>query len=398
MVAVFLFNIVLKNMEEKISLCALGKIFGFKPRTAHALISHLGNARSAFSLNQDEKDHLLGPHSEYAASLCMKELEVTARELAALESKGIYYIGCTEEHYPKLLKECSDAPIGLYIRSDTPPHELWNRNRHIAVVGTRDISPYGREWCERTVRALAESAEQPLIISGLALGTDICAHHTALESGLPTVGVMATGPESIYPHRNERAAMRMVHTPGCALVTDYPPGTAPLAIHFLRRNRIIAGLSDAVILMESKVKGGGMTTSRLAFSYDRDVYALPGRIDDIRSQGCNLLIKRKIAEPFLSTEDLIDSLGMKTWHRKEQPSDMEVLRSIYGNSPMKETIESMHLLIYNIRNCRGITVEELSDRTGIPYHTVVHLCSIMESDGLISTDLLQRCSIRAKNF
>lgn len=385
-------------MEEKISLCALGKIFGFKPKTAHALISHLGNARAAFSLDKDEKTYLLGPHSEYAASLCMKELETTAKELAELEKRGIYYIGCTEENYPQLLKECSDAPIGLYVRSDTPAHKLWNHNKSIAVVGTRDISSYGREWCDRTVKALAGSAERPLIVSGLALGTDICAHAAALEYGIPTIGVMATGPESIYPHRNEKIALRMAHTPGCALVTDYPPGTAPLAIHFLRRNRIIAGLSQAVILIESKIKGGGMTTSRLAFSYDREVYALPGRADDLRSQGCNLLIKRKIAEPLISEEDLIDSLGLKASHRKDRMSDMEVLQSIYGNGLMKDKIDSMNLLIYTIRNNREITVEELSDKTGIPYHTVVHLCSIMESDGLMSTDLLQRCSIRTKNF
>lgn len=385
-------------MEEKISLCALGKIFGFKPKTAHALISHLGNARSAFSLDQDEKDYLLGPHSEYASSLCMKELENTARELADLEKRGIYYIGCTEEHYPKLLKECADAPVGLYVRSDTPAHQLWNNRKSIAIVGTRDISPYGREWCGRTVRALAGSAERPLIISGLALGTDICAHLTALEYGLPTIGVMATGPESIYPHRNEKTALRMVHTPGCALVTDYPPETAPLAIHFLRRNRIIAGLSQAVILMESKIKGGGMTTSRLAFSYDREVYALPGRVDDLRSQGCNLLIKRKIAEPFISEADLIDSLGLKAGQKEDRKPDMEILQSIYGNGPMQGKIDSMLHLIYTIRNNREITLEELSDKTGIPYHTVAHLCSIMESDGLMSTDLLQRCSIRAKNF
>ena len=186
----------------------------------------------------------------------------------------------------------------------------------VAVVGTRDISPYGREWCERIVHALARTSPKPLIVSGLAIGTDICAHKAALEASLPTIAVMATGTDTIYPYRHRQIAEKMSGTQGCALVTDYPPGTAPLPVNFLRRNRIIAGLSHATILVESKIKGGGMMTCRLAFSYDRDVYALPGRADDLRSQGCNHLIRARMAEPLTSEEDIIDSLGLLTTGRK----------------------------------------------------------------------------------
>lgn len=381
--------------EEKASLCALGKIFGFKPRIALALISHFGNARSVFDITEEEKRHLLGPYSRYGGDLCYRSLETAYTELRKLQQRGIHYIGWTEEHYPSLLKECEDAPAGLYIRSETPAGELWKPEQKIAVIGTRDISPYGREWCEKIISAIADSGASPMIISGLALGTDITAHKKALETGLPTIAVMATGPENIYPYRNEGIAKKMAATPGCALVTDYPPGTAPLAIHFLRRNRIIAGLSNATILIESKIKGGGMMTSRLAFSYNRDVYALPGRVDDIRSQGCNHLIKNKVADPVTSIKELMEGLGMRHAARSDKRSDREKLESAYGNRMERQRLEALCSIVSLVRKERGITIEEIADAASLPYHVTANLCNILESDGILTIDLLQRCSINA---
>ena len=228
-------------------------------------------------------------------------------------------------------------------------------------------------------------------MSGLALGTDFYAHRTAIEEGVPTIGVMATGPEAIYPWRHREFAERLYHTEGCALVTDYPPGTAPLAIHFLRRNRIIAGLSDATILIESKIKGGGMMTSRLAFSYDRDVYALPGRVDDTRSQGCNFLIKSKIAEPLISVSELLESLGMETGAKDKKMSDKEMIARKYGSDTefTAQAIAAVSL----IRHERGITLEELAEKLTVSYSKVAQLTGALEMDGFICVDLLQRCSI-----
>ena len=388
----------MNDIDEKASLCALGRIFGFEPKTALALISHYGDAKSIFRLSKDELEALLGPYSRHRGEICPEKQEEAYRELTDLMSKGIRYIGFTEENYPEMLKECEDAPVGLYIRSETAEDELWTPSRKIAVVGTRDISPYGKEWCERIIRGMAGSGEKPMIVSGLALGTDICAHRTALDCGLPTIGVMATGPECIYPYRNESTARQMTRTPGCALVTDYPPGTAPLAVHFLRRNRIIAGLSQSTILVESKIRGGGMMTARLAFSYNRDVYALPGRADDIRSQGCNRLIKEKIAEPLTSIEELLDSIGMKPPAKSWKISSAEILNNIYSDTMDHEKIRVMHKILEEIIRKRGISIEEIADSAGIPYHMAGKFCNIMESDNLISIDLLGRCSIRAKNF
>jgi DNA processing protein len=386
----------MENFEEKACLCALGKIFGFKPKIGLALIEHLGSAREVFKTGRQDLEMLLGPHSQYTDTVRKAAVYEAAQELERYEKMDISFVGWTEEHYPALLKECPDAPVGLYIRSRTHASRLWTPSKSIAVVGTRDVSSYGKEWCAKSVFGLASAAEKPMIVSGLALGTDICAHKAAMEAGLPTIAVMATGPESVYPYRHRAFAEEMCQTPGCALVTDYPPGTAPLAVHFLRRNRIIAGLSDATVLIESRIKGGGMMTARLAFSYDRDVFALPGRVDDSRSQGCNMLIRNKIAEPLTSVPELLESLGMKSRSSSEPASEMEALSARYKCRVTDDKLSNMATILTLIRKRRGVTIEEIADETGMEYSQAVELASTLEMDGFICIDLLQRCSIRPR--
>lgn len=386
----------MKNFEEKACLCALNRIFGFEPKIAHAMLAHFGSASEVFSLKEKEVEQILGPYSRYRQSIRLSAVEKESIELERLERKDIRFLGCTEEGYPPLLKECADAPVGLYIRSRTPPEEIFMPRKEIGIVGTRDLSPYGKEWCTKIVEAFAGTESRPRIISGLALGTDICAHKAAVEYGLETIAVMATGPEDIYPGRHREFALRLCDTPGCALVTDYPPGTAPLAIHFLRRNRIIAGLSEALLLIESKVKGGGMMTSRLAFSYNRDVFALSGRVDDIRSQGCNYLIKNKIAEPIISPEDLIESLKLGPSSPRRREDWQEGLAREYGSRMSQDRISGMSAILLEIRKERGIQLEELCARCRMDYSQVAMLAGILESDGFISIDLLQRCTIMSR--
>ncbi len=386
----------MKNHDEKICSCALNRIFGFSPKTGLALINCIGSAAEVFQLKEDELDRLLGPYSKYKGLIGQQSLDLAERELAGLEKKDISFIGWDEEDYPELLHECEDAPIGLYVRTTTPLSELWKPKRRIAVVGTRDISSYGRDWCIRTIDGIAESPERPTIVSGLAIGTDYYAHRTALECGLPTIGVMATGPESVYPLRHHEFAEKLYHTHGCALVTDYPPGTQPLPVHFLRRNRIIAGLSDSTILIESKVKGGGIMTCNLAFSYNREVYALPGRADDICSQGCNNLIRKKIAEPLTSVEDLMVSLNLKHTSMQRTESAESRLARTYGSRMKAEEFEHMKEILRLIRNERDITTDEITAATGLPYNAVSRLISLLETDGFIRVDLLQRCSLNIR--
>ena len=384
----------MKDFEEKACLCALNRIFGFEPKIALAIISHLGSASEVFRLSSKEIDSLTGPYSRYRGLIVPKAMEDSAIELERLSKEGISFCGWTEDTYPDLLRECADAPIGLYVRSGTPAETLWKPARRIAIVGTRDISPYGLEWCSKTVEGIADTKQKPLIVSGLALGTDICAHRKALDNGLPPIAVMPTGPDAVYPHRHLAFADDMCRRPGCALITDYPPRTAPLPVNFLRRNRIIAGLSHATVLIESKIKGGGMMTARLAFSYDRDVFALPGRVDDIRSQGCNKMISEKIAEPLVSIDGFIRSVGLDETaiHMQGGAPDVD-LEIAFGDRLGKDAVREMAALLECIRRSRGATIEELGAMTGIEYGKASSLTGMLELEGFISIDLLQRCSI-----
>lgn len=387
------------DFEEKACLCALSRIFGFEPRKGLALIERAGCASALFALDRDGQDSLLGPFEGKRFQIRKAAVFEAAEELRTLEKTGVTFVGWGQEGYPPMLTECPDPPIGLYIRSSSRPQDLWTRPKNISIVGTRDISPYGQEWCAKTVEGLACTRQKPLIVSGLALGTDICAHKMAVENGLPTIAVMPTGPDAVYPYRHLAFADELCRRPGCALITDYPPGTAPLPVNFLRRNRIIAGLSHATVLIESKIKGGGMMTARLAFSYDRDVFALPGRIDDTRSQGCNKLIAEKIAEPLVSVDGLIkatglDGIGTEVGFPSRRKNDFrKLIHVLFGGSVDNGTLHDMTVLIECISRTRGVTVEEAGAMTGIEYGRASSLISMLELEGLISMDLLQRCHI-----
>lgn len=374
-------------MDENIYLCALNRIFGFEPKIGLALLEHLGSGKAVFELTEKEKDEILGPFSKYRSSLNANAVETSAKELTRLKRLGINFYGFGQENYPARLMECEDAPLGLYVRGNLPK----KIDNAIAIVGSRNLTIYGQECCKDIVIALSECKEKPIIISGLALGTDIVAHKTARECGLGTIGVMATGPDKIYPRRHTYFANSIVKEENCALVTDYPPGTEAYPINFIRRNRIIAGMSDATILIESKIKGGGMITARLAFSYNRDVYALPGRINDPMSQGCNYLIKSEIAAPITDYNELIKSLNLRI-NKSNKLTDSN-LHELYSNMLPVEKIEKMFEIITTIKKDPGVSLIELESIIKLSSGELRELTCFLEADRLIDIDILQRCTL-----
>lgn len=376
----------MEDEKETLCLCALNRIFCYEPVVGLRLLEYFGTAAAVFEAPSGQLGGLLHARPEYAGKVHRGALAESARELESVERLGGRFVGLHSPAYPQLLRECPDRPLGLYVRSQTPVEDLFNSREAIAFVGTRDLSSYGREWCGNLVSTLSETSAKPLIVSGLAFGIDYVAHTTALTLSLPTVGVMATGIDRIYPSRHESLAERMVCTPGCALVSCYPLGTAPLANQFLSRNRIIAGMSRATVLVESKIRGGGLITARHAYSYDRDVYALPGRVDDVRSQGCNRLIRDKIAEPVISREDFLDKLGLKAPRLRKQ----DVLGKAAGLFPDG----SLELAVLKaVLAERGIDIRTLCARTDRPYAEVIAAALALESEGFLSMDILQRCSV-----
>lgn len=382
--------------DEDVCCCALNRIFGFKPKVANAMIGHIGSASGIFRLRPHELDSITGAFSPYRALITEKTLEESARELDSLYSRGYHFLHITSEDYPALLKECDDPPVGLYVRSASSPAGIFSGRPSVSVVGTRDISSYGREWCTRIVSALCRASPAPSVISGLAIGTDVTAHSTALACGAGTIAVMATGIDAVYPARHRKIADEIASSPGCALITDYPPGTSPLRINFLRRNRIIAGLSMATVLIESKAKGGGMLTARLAFSYERDVYALPGRADDRMSQGCNILIKEKVAEPVVSAESLAESIGLRPSGISTCTDPLSAIRKAADGHYSMGIIDILSRIVLMVKNRRGITVDEIASESGITYKKALEYTAMLESDSIIYTDLMQRCYIRLK--
>ena len=392
------FRLKKKAMEnefgyERICRCALNLALGYKPAIAAALIDHLGSAADVMKLDREELEDILGPFS-VEDRLTDRDglLEKAEKELREAARYGAVFLHAGDTAYPALLRECEDAPIGFYCRSCSAPEEVFAQRPFISIVGTRDISLYGREWCERLVSSLSSVSPAPCVVSGLALGTDICAHLRALDLGLPTIAVMATGIDSIYPAQHRNIAMRIASTPGCALISDYPCGTAPLKNNFIRRNRIIAGLSSATLLIESKIKGGGMMTARLAFSYDREVYALPGRIDDLRSQGCNYLIKGNMAEAVTDCGSFLDSLGLtrgREGFRECRERRMEAVL----DGKLAGSSEDVATILLLVKRNRGIDLDELVRRSGLEYKRVSALVTALEEEGIIGIDLLRRCRI-----
>ncbi len=377
---------------EKICALALGTAFGYEPVLSRRLTDELGSAAAVFGLPAREREELLRALPQYAGALGDDKFDAAEKELKALQLIGCDFVPLCSEDYPALLRECPDAPAGLYYRSVNPPGSVLNPEVALAVVGTRDCSAYGRDCCSRTVRALSETDKKPCIVSGLAYGIDICAHLTALESGLPTLAVLPCGIDTVYPARHAQAAARIAEAPHSALVSDYPPLTAPLAHHFLRRNRLIAGMSRATLLVESRFRGGGMSTARLACDYGRELFALPGRVDDLRSQGPNSLIAGQMAQALQSPEAWGKALGLGGGGRRRE-NIVAAAREYYGADADRDVLIAV---LECVKAELGITLEGLCRVLALPYSRVSALAMRLESDGFLATDLLQRCSISSR--
>lgn len=382
--------------KERICAAALGKIFGYEPLYASGLITKLGSASAVFALSEKEADEVLGPFSKYRGTINRESLDKSGEELERLEKQGFRYIARTEEDFPPLLKECEDCPTGLYYRSSSTPGEIFRERASVAIVGTRDISPYGRDWTRKIVDACAQSPARPLIVSGLAFGVDITAHIAALDAGLSTVAVLPCGIDEVYPAAHRGAAERIASSPGSAVVTDYPPGTPPVAFTFVRRNRIIAGLAGCTVLVESKANGGGLITCRLANSYGREVFALPGRVDDIRSAGCNAIIRAGTAEAITGLSGLGEQLGLGRYSVGEGANPALSVEAYYRSRAQASDLEALTGLAKLIEGRRGVDLEELCYLSGRPYNEVVRLAMMLESDGFIALDLMGRCTINRR--
>lgn len=270
---------------ELFYLLSLSQIPGIGPISGKTLISHCGSAEAVFKEKKRVLEKIPGIGSMGAAAIRQEQGVFTAeKELAFIEKEGVRVLPYTSPEYPIRLKQILDSPLLLFLKGNT---EL-NTTRTCGIVGTRKNTPEGAQTARNIVSGLKQHACH--IISGLAFGIDIVAHKTAVDEQIPTVAVVAHGLDMIYPLRHKSVADKMLASGG-AIVSELFSGTALHPNLFPRRNRIIAGMSDAVVVIESMIRGGSMITAQIAHSYDRDVFAVPGKPGDKMSEGCNYLIK-----------------------------------------------------------------------------------------------------------
>jgi len=276
---------------------ALQKADGVGAINAKKLLVHCGDAQSVFNEKTSNLSKIAGIGSYVVSALKKKKLfEHAEKELKFIAKNNIGYSLITDANYPDKLKHCADAPIVLFSKGGIN----LKKKKIISIVGTRNITSYGKSVLEELIESLI--VYNPIIVSGLAYGVDIYAHKLAVKHNLQTIAVLAHGLDRLYPAVHRKTASKMQENGG--LFTEFWSGSKPEKENFVKRNRIIAGLSEATIVIESATKGGSLITADLANSYNRDVFAVPGKLTDTYSKGCNNLIKTNRAALLSSVADL----------------------------------------------------------------------------------------------
>jgi len=347
---------------------AISLIPGIGAITARNLIAYIGSVEGVFQEKEQNLLKIPGIGEVNAQRVARQNvLDRAKREVDFILKNRIQTFFYLDDNYPTRLKNCSDAPIILYFKGNANLNE-----RHIiSVVGTRNATNYGKEICEELIRSFSEQSYQVVVISGLAYGIDVHAHKACLKYDVPTVGVFAHGLDKIYPALHAPIAAKMLENGG--LITDFVSETNIDRQNFLRRNRIIAGLADATIIVESAEKGGALVTADIANSYNRDVFAFPGRSNDPFSRGCNNLIKRNEAVLVENQSDIEKAMN---WDVKTS-SPKFIQTSLFVELSTEEQ------KLFDLLKGGDRFVDEITFETQLPMSRVSSLLLGLEFKGLI---------------
>lgn len=354
--------------DEAVLLLALLRTPGIGLITANRLCRAAGSAARLWEEHANISRML--PQATDRLQQCLtnwdKQLPQAEAEADEARRRHISLLALTETDYPTWLKSLPDAPPVLFYKGTAS----LNAQPMISIVGTRHISEYGKDLCRHIVEQLAERLPQATIVSGLAYGVDVHAHRAALACGLPTIGVLGHGLNHLYPPSHRDTANRMTEQGG--LLTEYPCATPVSRENFVQRNRIVAGLSQACIVVESARRGGALITARLAQDYGREVYACPGRLTDLHSEGCNRLIARHGAAIFTSVDDLMDDMGWAP--RQPRPQQLELFPALTA------TEEQLRSRLVQAEQC---SADELVTATGLKVAEVNAALIQLEMKGLV---------------
>lgn len=338
--------------------------------TAKTLVSYCGSAAAVFRSSRRELLKIPGIGPAVVDGLLGAEpLQMAEKELLFLEQHGVEALFYTDERYPVRLRQNSDCPALIFFKGSST--DLLNANRVVAIVGTRQPTEYGKALCEELVEGL--QAYGVVVVSGLAYGVDITAHRKASSLGVPNIGVLGHGLGSIYPSQHRSAALKMIENGG--LLTEYTHNTGPDREHFPMRNRIIAGLCDALLVVETAEAGGSMISAELAAQYARDIFALPGRIRDPKSAGCNLLIKTQRARLLESAADLANAMRWQETGR-QRATQVQLFLDL---NPAESR------LVAFIRQKPEIPIDELTQAAQLPPGELASLLLGLEFKGVVRT-------------
>lgn len=360
--------------QETFYAMALTRLTNFNFQQALELYKAAGSAQNLYEHRNEVGDLIEGCTPRLIDALkdwgdAMKRAEAEAKYM---EEHKIRAYTLLDDDYPQRLLECADAPLVLYYIGNAD----LNQQKIISIVGTRQITNYGRDLCRKFIRELHEMCPQVLIVSGLAYGVDICAHRESLANGYDTTAVLAHGLDQIYPYHHRETAAKMVEHGG--LLTEFMTQTNADKVNFVRRNRIVAGMADATIVIESAAKGGSLITAEIAQSYDRAVFAFPGNVNQPFSEGCNNLIRDNGAGLISNAEDFVKAMGWQNDAVRRQALAEGIERQLFPElSPEEQKIVSL------LQQTNDLQLNIISVKTGIAIHQITALLFQLEMKGVV---------------
>ncbi|MGN6264706.1 MAG: DNA-processing protein DprA [Ginsengibacter sp.] len=334
---------------------------------AKALINHFGEASSVFHASKKAFEAIegLGPKA-VDSILQFKDFSRAQEEIEFIKKYKITPLFLTDKKYPQRLLNCYDSPPLLYFKGNAD----LNCSKIIAIVGTRNHNEYGKNITEKLIEDLAN--EDVLIVSGLAFGIDSIAHKSALKNNIKTVGVLAHGLDRVYPWQNTTLAKQMISSGG--LLTEFKNNTNPDKQNFPGRNRIVAGISDVIVVIESGIKGGSLITAELANGYNKDVFAFPGRAGDTKSEGCNYLIRNNKAILITSAEELLESMG---WKKVQKPALKKQRELFIELSPDEKIVVDI------LQAQEQVHIDELYFKSKLSSSAVAQALLMLEMQGIV---------------
>lgn len=346
-------------VDNRLYNLAVSFLSGVGDINAKKLISRFGSCEAIFSSSLRDLQKISGIGDQISLRLYNSfgsALQKAEEELLYIYANEIDFVSFTDEDYPARLRECDDSPIVIYYKGKPQ----FNSKKIISVVGTRNATKYGTDFCAMFIEALAAKYPDTVIVSGLAYGIDVAAHKEALKHNLKTWAVMGHSLETIYPAKHKRVACKIIEAEG-AVISDFPHGSKTENSNFVKRNRIVAGLCDALVIVESGKKGGSMITANIANHYNRDVFAVPGSINSVYSEGCNRLVKTNRAH---LTESLEDIEYIMNWTSKSPETLQKSLDLVTGLT------ENEKIIVNVLKNYEYLDIDNIIRQTNLDLNTL----------------------------